>query len=90
MATTKNVMYILTIIPCVKIATKGIPFVRSILKPNLGVENLDKWGKLWTYFNSYWVSSMDFLSTWNIHDEDDNYSDLKKGPIILWRVTIVR
>ena len=68
MVMTKNVIDILTIIPRGKIATKGIPFVRSILEPNLGAEDLKKWGKLWMYFNSYWMSLMDFFATWNIHD----------------------
>ena len=76
MAMTKYVMDILTIISRGKIATKGIPFVRSILEPNLGAEDLEKWGKFWTYFNNYWISSMDFVATWNIHDEDENYFDL--------------
>ena len=61
MAMTKNVIDILTIIPRGEIATKGILFVRSILEPNLGEEDLEKWGKLWTYFNSYWMSSMAFF-----------------------------
>ena len=53
MTVTTTVMDILTIIPSGEIATKEIPFVRSILGPNLGAEYLEKWGKLWTYFNSY-------------------------------------
>ena len=55
MVMTKNVMEILNIIPHGEISTKGIPFVRSILEPNLGAEDLEKWGKFWTYFNSYWM-----------------------------------
>ena len=73
---TKNVMEILNIIPRREIATKGIPFVRSIIEPNLGAEDLEKWGKFWTYFNIYWMSSMDFVTIWNIHDEDEKYFDL--------------
>ena len=42
MTMTKNVMDILSIIPRGKIATKGITFVRSILKSNLEAEDLDK------------------------------------------------
>ena len=61
MAMTKKIMDILTIIPRGKIATKRVPFVRSILQTNLGEEDLYKWGKLWTYFNSYWMSSMAFV-----------------------------
>ena len=61
MAMTKKIMDILTIIPRGKIATKRVPFVRSILQTNLGEEDLDKWGKLWMYFNSYWMSSMAFV-----------------------------
>ena len=44
MATTKIFMNILTIIPRGKIDTKGIPFVRSILEPNLGAGDLEKCG----------------------------------------------
>ena len=68
MAMTKNAMEILTIIPRGEIATKGITFVRYILKPNLGAEDLEKWGELWSYLKSYWMSSMDFFATWNIHN----------------------
>ena len=77
MAMTKNVMEIVTIIPPGKIATKGISFVRSIIKPNLREEVLEKWGKFWTYFNSYLMSSMAFVATWNILDEDEKYFDLE-------------
>ena len=63
MAMTKNVMEILTVIPRGEISIKGIPFVRSILEPNLGAEDLEKWGKFWKYFNSYWMSSMDIIAT---------------------------
>ena len=77
MAMTKNVMEIVTIIPPGKISTKGILFVRYILKPNLWEEVLEKWGKLWTYFNSYLMSSMAFVATWNILDEDEKYFDLE-------------
>ena len=76
MAMTKNVLYILTIIPRREIATKGIPFVRYILKLNLGAEDLEKWRKFWTYFSSYWMSSMAFVATWSIHDDDEKYFDL--------------
>ena len=62
-AMTKNVTDILTITPRGEIVTKGIPFVIYIIMPNLGAEDLDKWRKLWTYFNSYWMSSMDFVAT---------------------------
>ena len=77
MTMTRNVMDILTIIPRGEIATKGIPFVIYILEPNLGAEDLEKWGKFWTYLNSYWLSSIDFVATWNIHNKDENYFDLE-------------
>ena len=50
MAMTKNVIDILTIIPRGKISTKGILFVRSILEPNLGAEDLKKWGEILDVF----------------------------------------
>ena len=40
MEMTKNVMYILSIIPRGGITTKRIPFVRYILGTNLGAEDL--------------------------------------------------
>ena len=63
MVMTKNVMDILTIIPIGDISIKWIPFVRYIIEPNLGAEDAEKWGKLWTYFNSYWISLMAFVAT---------------------------
>ena len=74
---TKNVMDILTIIPHGGISTKEILFVISILEPNLRAKYLEKRGKSWMYFNSYWMSSMDFVATWNIHDEDEKYFNLE-------------
>ena len=54
-------------------------FIRSILKLNPGAEDLEKWEKLLTYFNSYWTSLMDFVATCKIHEEYEKYLEIENS-----------
>ena len=79
MAMHKHVIDVLTIIPHDEILTKGIPYVRSIIDKECNSDiDLKKWDDFWRdYFIKFWMSSEDFVKTWNIYDEDHDYKDLQ-------------
>ena len=68
---TKHVLDILTILPRDEILFKSIFNVREIIDTEYkDVENVKKWDIFWNnYFKKYWMSSEEFIKTWNICDE---------------------
>ena len=70
LAMSKNVLDILTILPQDEILSKGIFYVRDIIDTECkDVEDVKKWDFFWNnYFKKYWVSSEEFIKTWNIYN----------------------
>ena len=56
--------------PCVKQAISGMDLTK---------EDEEKFDKFWAYFENFWMSSPDFIKTWNINKQgeeiDDNYDE---------------
>ena len=67
----KNVLDILTILPRDEILSKGVFNVRDIIDAECkDVEVVKKWDIFWNnYIKKYWMSSEEFIKTWNICDE---------------------
>ena len=75
MAMTKNVMDVLTILPRNEILTYGIPYVRSCI---IETADKEKWDMFWnTYFIKFWMSSDNYIATWNIADGGKTCNDLQ-------------
>lgn len=73
----KNVMDILTIIPRNEVRTTGIAYVMSILDPEITSEvDKMKWSEFWKYFEKEWLINDEYIATWNIIDEAENYKEL--------------
>ena len=71
LAMTKHVLDILTILPRDEILSKGVFNVRDIIDAECkDVEVVKKWDIFWNnYIKKYWMSSEEFIKTWNICDE---------------------
>lgn len=74
------VLDILTIILKDEITSKGIPYVKSILKSKckFSKDDKSKWNQFWIYFKSFWLSLPKFISIWDIHNEMGIESSVKK------------
>ena len=80
MAMYINVLDVLTIIPKNEIITKGIQYVREILESedlNLSRDDLNKWHLFWEYFLSFWCSDNNWISSWNIVNEDGEFWEIQ-------------
>ena len=78
LAMTRNVLDILTIIPRDEILSKGIPYVRDIIDAEVKTKkDRQLWDEFWGYFKKYWMSTQDFISTWNIFDTEKKYIELQ-------------
>ena len=75
----KNSIDILTVIPIDEIREKGILYVKDILKDSIyqGDDN-QKMITFGNYFKKYWMSSENFIKTWNINDYQGNKNLLKR------------
>ena len=76
MVIEKNCLDILTVIPKYKIKEKGIPYVKNtISQMDLTKQDCVKWEKFWKYLKSFWMSSFDFIKTWNINNQGEECSE---------------
>ena len=78
-AMVKFSMDILTLIPIDELRSKGIPFVKDTLKDSIHeIDDINKMKSFWNYFEKFWMSSENFIKTWNINDYKGNKNLLKR------------
>ena len=72
-AMRKGVLDLLCVIPHKDLESKGIPFVKSLLKAKFGDSmQVNKWAKFWKYFFRQWMTKR-LLPVWNLFDKDGHY-----------------
>lgn len=76
---TKHVFDILTILPRDEIRSKRILYVKDIIDTEYNDnEEKKKWDFFWNkYFIKFWMSSVEYVTTWNINDDERKYKKLQ-------------
>ena len=61
---------LLTVIPKDEVEWKGIPYLHTMIEPDLANEDIEKLNKFWMYFEKFWLRPK-ILDMWNMVDKLD-------------------